>query len=75
MTVRFGNHYIKVFLKGAAFPLLLIVIWEIAARTGHGNALFLPAPSKIGHTFLVMAGDGLWAKNLIAISSVGLMVL
>lgn len=53
-------------LKGVAFPLLLILVWEITARLGYLNALFLPAPSKIGHAFVQMVADGSWAVNLLA---------
>ncbi|NLO96701.1 MAG: ABC transporter permease, partial [Peptococcaceae bacterium] len=63
---RLKTNYCKTILKGITFPFLLIVAWEIAARLGYLNALFLPAPTKIWYAFVQMVADGSWAENLLA---------
>ncbi|NLI93604.1 MAG: ABC transporter permease [Peptococcaceae bacterium] len=64
--VRNNGSLLEAVLKGITFPLLLIVFWELSARAGLVNALFLPAPSKIYLTLLDMLQDGLLEKHLFA---------
>lgn len=53
-------------LKGAAFPLLLIIIWEFAVRNGLVEVYFLPSPSAIGKTSLNMTLSGLLWEHFLA---------
>jgi len=51
-------------LISIASPLILLLIWEIAARAGLIDQRFFPAPSKIFMTFLKLAGNGeLWSNT------------
>lgn len=48
-------------------PVLLIVVWELAARAGLLSARLLPAPSAIALAFVASVRDGtLWANTLIS---------
>ncbi len=45
-------------------PLLLLLVWEIAARTGLIDTRFFPAPSTIFHTLLALVDSGvLWINT------------
>jgi ABC-type nitrate/sulfonate/bicarbonate transport system permease component len=46
--------------------ILLLVVWELLARSGGISTLFFPAPSRIGTALLRMLGDGELASNLAA---------
>lgn len=49
------------------FPLVtLIVLWELAGRSGALNPSIMPAPSGIIETFLNMLDSGRWQVNLLA---------
>jgi len=61
-----NNKTINTILRGAAFPFLIIVLWEIAFRLGMLNALIVPSPMAIGHTFMKMLFNGLLGKHLLA---------
>ena len=51
-------------LLGVLSPLVLLLIWEIAARTGFIDTRFFPAPTSIFQTLLVLAESGeLWANS------------
>jgi len=52
-------------IKGAAFPILVLIVWEIAARMGIVNSYFLPSPLTIAHTFTEMLANGLLEKHLL----------
>jgi NitT/TauT family transport system permease protein len=44
-----------------ASPLVLLLLWQIAAQTGLIDQRFFPAPSKVFSTFLKLAANGsLW---------------
>ncbi|MDO9217557.1 MAG: ABC transporter permease, partial [Lacisediminimonas sp.] len=54
-------------LIALASPLLLLLLWEVAARVGWIDARFFPAPSVIGEKALKLAATGelwehLWAS-------------
>ncbi|RNC29690.1 MAG: putative aliphatic sulfonates transport permease protein SsuC [Candidatus Dichloromethanomonas elyunquensis] len=67
MLIRNKNpNYLTTGLKGIAFPLFVIVFWELASRAGVVNAYFLPAPSRIYETFVDMLRNGLLARHLLA---------
>lgn len=58
MLAASGRH-----LTGFVFPLLVVVVWEIAARTGAVNTLLLPPPSRVFLTLGEAALDGsLWVN-------------
>jgi NitT/TauT family transport system permease protein len=44
-------------------PLVLLMLWEIAVRSGLLDARFFPAPSKIFETFVALLKDGSLAQN------------
>ncbi|MEN3277610.1 MAG: NitT/TauT family transport system permease protein [Massilia sp.] len=51
-------------LLGVLSPLMLLLVWEIAARTGFIDTRFFPAPTSIFQTLLVLAESGeLWANT------------
>jgi len=53
-----GRH-----LGGFLLPLIVVIVWEIAARTGMVNTLLLPAPSRVFATLGEVALDGsLWVN-------------
>jgi len=59
---RFANAA-AYYLGGFLLPLVIVIIWEIAARTGMVNTLLLPAPSKVFATLGEAALDGsLWVN-------------
>lgn len=47
----------------ALTPIGLLLIWELAARTGVIDTRFFPAPSAIFHQMLVLAGSGELGAN------------
>ena len=48
-------------------PVLLVVVWELAARSGLLSARLMPAPSAIALAFIASLRDGsLWANTLIS---------
>lgn len=48
-------------------PVVLLVLWEIAARSGMLSARLMPAPSSVALAFVVSVRDGsLWANTLIS---------
>lgn len=48
-------------------PVLLVILWEAAARSGFLNARLLPAPSAVALAFVASLRDGsLWANTLIS---------
>lgn len=50
-------------LAGFVLPLLVVIIWEIAARAGAVNTLLLPPPSRVLLTLGQAAVDGsLWVN-------------
>lgn len=61
-----GKSKFAIILRGIAFPILVIIFWEIAARTGLVNPYFLPSPSVISETFINMLSSGLLGKHLLA---------
>lgn len=44
-------------------PIALLVLWEIATRTGILDARFFPAPSQIFDTLVTLVGNGTLWKN------------
>ena len=47
-----------------ASPLVLLLIWQIAAQTGLIDQRFFPAPSKVFASFLSLVADGsLWSNT------------
>jgi NitT/TauT family transport system permease protein len=51
-------------LISLASPIVLLFVWEIAARTGVVDARFFPAPSSIFETLVELVRDGsLWANT------------
>jgi len=67
---RYANPHNRIklmnILRGAVFPLAVIVAWELAARSGLVNTYILPPPSEIMKTFLHMLATGLWEEHLLA---------
>lgn len=57
----FGDRFI-----GFLTPLVLLGLWEAAARTGLIDARFFPAPSSIVHTFGALIASGELWTNLLA---------
>lgn len=53
-------------LIGIATPLVLLGIWELAARWGMIDARFFPAPSSILHQLGLLAASGELGNNVIA---------
>jgi sulfonate transport system permease protein len=48
-------------------PVLLVVLWEAAARSGILSARLMPAPSAVAVAFITSLQDGtLWANTLIS---------
>jgi sulfonate transport system permease protein len=48
-------------------PLVILVLWEIAARSGFLSARLMPAPSAVALAFVASLKDGsLWANTLIS---------
>jgi sulfonate transport system permease protein len=48
-------------------PVLLVVLWEFAARSGLLSARLMPGPSSVALAFLASLRDGsLWANTLIS---------
>ncbi len=62
--VRQGRSRLAILLRGIAFPVLVLLIWELAARAGLVNLYFLPSPVTIGNTFLDMLASGLLGDHL-----------
>ena len=63
--------------KFALVWLVLLVLWELAIRTGLYSGLFLPAPSRIARSLGGMIGDGSLVMHLVATLtriSLGLLV-
>ncbi|MDB5764651.1 MAG: putative taurine transport system permease protein [Herminiimonas sp.] len=51
-------------LISLASPIVLLLIWELAVRTGMLDARFFPAPSNIFDTFVALIKDGtLWTNT------------
>ncbi|HHV63794.1 MAG TPA: ABC transporter permease [Peptococcaceae bacterium] len=61
-----GKDAVKIIIRGIAFPLTIIIIWEFAARLGLVNQYFLPSPSKIFDTFSTMFISGELGRHLLA---------
>ena len=61
-----GERRINSIIKGAMFPLLLLLAWEFAANKNIIDVLLLPPPSKIFLTIGSMLKDGTLMKNLMA---------
>ena len=51
-------------IRGLVFPVLVIIIWELAARMAVVDPYFLPAPSSIVSAYSDMLRDGLLQKHL-----------
>jgi sulfonate transport system permease protein len=51
-------------LTGAAIPLAVLVVWEIAARAGALNAYLLPAPLAVLRAGVEMARSGELARDV-----------
>lgn len=47
-----------------ASPLVLLLLWEVLARTGAIDIRFFPPPSAIAQTFIEMIASGEMAKHL-----------
>jgi NitT/TauT family transport system permease protein len=45
-------------LLGIASPVVLLILWEAAARAGMIDVRFFPAPSSIGEAMWTMANSG-----------------
>jgi len=56
----------EITVRGMAFPFLVVILWEFAARTSLVNPYFLPAPSTIFQTLKTMLASGLLEKHLFA---------
>lgn len=53
-------------MVGVLSPLLLVLVWEISARTGLIDTRFFPAPTSILAKMLTLAGTGELSANLLA---------
>jgi sulfonate transport system permease protein len=51
-------------LAGAAIPLAVLVLWEVAARVGVLNAYLLPAPTAVLSAGIEMARSGELARDV-----------
>lgn len=51
-------------IRGLVFPLIVIALWELAARQGAISPYFLPSPSSISHTYIDMLSSGVLQKHL-----------
>ncbi|SIT49303.1 putative taurine transport system permease protein [Paraburkholderia piptadeniae] len=58
-----GAHLWRERLLGIASPVVLLILWEIAARAGLVDARFFPAPSSIGRSMLTMMKSGELENN------------
>lgn len=61
---RQSQNRLAILLRGIAFPVVVIVIWELVARAGLVNLYFLPSPGTIWNTFLEMLTSGLLGEHL-----------
>ncbi|MGI6449421.1 MAG: ABC transporter permease [Desulfitobacteriia bacterium] len=61
-----GKNTFKIIIRGIVFPVLVLIIWELAARLHLVNEYFLPSPSKIFDTFSIMLLSGELAEHLLA---------
>ncbi len=52
-------------IRGLVFPVIILAIWEMAARQGVVDPYFLPSPSSISHTYIDMFGSGLLQQHLL----------
>ncbi len=66
INVKKKGSRLPILLRGIAFPLSILILWEIAARYSFVNPYFLPAPSTIFETFLTMLSSGLLERHLLA---------
>lgn len=57
---------LKIILRGIAFPVLVITIWEIAAKFALLDPFFLPSPSSIFKTTITMIAGGQLERHLLA---------
>lgn len=57
LSRRKGSRVLRVL--GPFTPILLILFWEYASRSGLVDQRFFPAPSSIVQSFTVLAGSGL----------------
>jgi sulfonate transport system permease protein len=56
---------------GFILPLLLFVIWELAARAGLIEPRLLPPPSEVARTLYALSQNGLLAHVVVSIARVG----
>lgn len=62
-SIQSPKGKINILLRGIAFPVLLLILWEAAARAGLINLYFLPSPGTILDTFLQMLRSGQWSEH------------
>lgn len=53
------------FLNGILIPLLLLLLWELAARYGLIKEALMPRPSKIGSTLLELSLKGKLQRDIL----------
>jgi len=52
-------------IRGLTFPIIVIAIWEVAARQAIIDPYFLPSPSSISYTYIDMLSSGLLQTHLL----------
>lgn len=60
------GHRFRIIMRGAAFPIIVLLLWEMAVDFSWISAFFLPAPSDIFGKFLQMMHQGVLEKHLLA---------
>lgn len=60
------NNPLGMILRGIAFPLIILFLWELGVKKGFIDPFFLPAPSEIALTFSSMLKSGLLAEHFSA---------
>lgn len=60
------RNKLGILLRGITFPILVLIVWELAAKAGLVNLYFLPSPSMICTTFLKMVSNGTLGEHFLA---------
>jgi len=53
------------FVRRCVVPLLLLVAWQAGSKGGWWSAAVLPAPTAVGHEFIVLCRSGQLPSNLL----------
>ncbi|UWG95655.1 ABC transporter permease [Dehalobacter sp. DCM] len=62
---NFGQK-ILIIIRGSVFPVIVLLLWEMAVDFSWVSVFFLPAPSDIVVKFFEMMNNGLWQQHLLA---------